>query len=121
MRLNKIFFGVGIYGIIILVLGVIGWFISLPKVDEPFPLRDETKVLQEQKLRLRVKNKNEQVFEQYEITLPIQQGIARIEDNKLISINNLLLYKGFVVPQKTQIFLSGTASTLPSIRHFMAS
>lgn len=101
IKLNKLFFGIGVYlflGIVSLVL--VRYWVE-PGAEAAFPHRSAEIVQMEQKLQARIIGLGKSDIQSNSIDVLVKQGDLSLSDSHLLSVNNLVRYEGFVVPNKT--------------------
>lgn len=120
MKLNRIFFGWGVYLLIFIIGWIIAWRFSLPDTSIPFPMRDEAILSQEQAIRQEINVISEEESRVNDIFVIVKQGDLSLRWNKLFTINNLVTYKWFTLPQKTSINVLAWTGELQKSSHFVA-
>ncbi len=120
MKLSKLFFWVGVYVIIGLIVFWIVRKITLPDSLLPFPLRSEENIGQEEVLQSKIKGISEQDIKANDLVVVVKQGELHIDEKKLTSVNNLIIYQWFTLPQKTLLYLNTLTGALQKSTHFVA-
>ena len=91
--LNKLFFGIGIYVIIILLALLIAWKFSLPDTTFPFPMRSSDILSKEEQMKDAINIITQEDSKINDLLVIVKQGDLSLSENNLISINNLVTYK----------------------------
>ena len=118
MTLQKLFFWLGIHVVLLIVVLIVVWRFTLPDADIPFPMRNQELQLKESQLQNQVIWITEQDSLTHDIKVIVKQWSLQIQWDKLLSVNNLVTYKGFTLPHKTFITLLNWTGELQPASYF---
>lgn len=97
--LHKLFFGIGVYVIITLLSVLIVWNISAGDSTLSFPIRNEATKIREQQLMANLSSIESKSYKDNNVRVIIKQGPLTLDAETLTTTNNLITYKGFVLPK----------------------
>ena len=120
MTLNKLVFGIGMYVLLFVIAFVVVWRLTLPDTRIPFPMRSEEIIVQEDVLKENSIGVSEKDSLAHDIVIIVKQGMLTLQWSAFVSVNNLVTYKWFTLPQKTSLTLSSSTGDLQQSSHFVS-
>ena len=106
LMLHKLFFGIGIYIIILLLSFFVVWNISAWDSTLSFPIRNTTTKLKEQQLMENLSSIESKSYKDNDVRVIIKQWPLTLDKESLTTTNNLITYKGFVLPKTAVLSLN---------------
>lgn len=120
MTLNKLVFWIGMYVLLFIIAIIIVWRLTLPDTSISFPMRSEDIITQEDVLKENSIGISEKDSVAHDIAIIVKQGMLTLQWNAFVSVNNLVTYKWFTLPQKTSLTLSSSTGDLQQSSHFVS-
>lgn len=120
LMLNRFFFGMWIYLILIIVVIIITRKVTLPDSNIPFPIRTEDNIKIENVLIEKSIGISDKDKLWNDISVVVKQWELLIQTGRLVSVDNLLTYKWFTLPKRTDIYLWDTTWDLQDSSYFVS-